>query len=121
VQVRVARRRRDVERQLADRHAADRGRLEAIFDRFGHTLSDALRKAKGLADEDQPTLFDVERRQSERDLRQIRERIDALADERERELAAVDARYTDVQARTFHAAVVFGLSPGAAAAGPPGG
>jgi len=117
VQDRVARRRRDVERQLADRHDADRGRVEAIFDRFGHTLSDALRKAKELADEDQPTLFDVERRQSERDLRQIRERIDALADERERELAAVDARYTDVQARTFHAAVVFALSPEEAAAG----
>ena len=43
-------------------------------------------------------LFDDERRQSERDLRQIRARMDALADERERELAAVDARYEDVQA-----------------------
>ncbi|WIX85857.1 DISARM system SNF2-like helicase DrmD [Amycolatopsis sp. DG1A-15b] len=117
VEDRVARRRRDVEQQLAERHEAERGRVQAIFDRFGHTLTEALRQAKQLADDDQLTLFDDERRQSERDLRQIRERIEALGDERERELAAVDARYADIRPRTFHAAVVFALSPEDADAG----
>ncbi|MFE3173866.1 DISARM system SNF2-like helicase DrmD [Amycolatopsis sp. NPDC059090] len=111
VEDRVERRRHDVEQQLAERHRADRDRVESIFDRFGHTLAEALRRAKRLADDDQLALFDDERRQSERDLRQISERIDALGDERERELAAVDARYADVRPRTFHAAVVFALSP----------
>lgn len=117
VEDRVSRHRRDVEQQLAQRHEADRDRVKAIFDRFGHTLTDALQQAKLLADDDQLALFDDERRQSERDLRQIRERIEALGDERDRELAAVDARYADVQARTFHAAVVFALAPEDAASG----
>ncbi|UYM05487.1 DISARM system SNF2-like helicase DrmD [Solicola gregarius] len=117
VEDRVARRRRDIEQQLTARHEADHDRVIAIFDRFGHTLEEALREARELADDDQLALFTDERRQSERDLAQIRERIQALAEERERELAAVDARYADVKARTFHAAVVFALSPEDAASG----
>lgn len=108
---RAARRERDIEHQLRRRHDADRERVKAIFDRFGHTLTEALQQATKLANDNQLALFDDERRQSERDLRQIRERIEALGDERVLELAAVDARYADVQARTFHAAVVFALSP----------
>lgn len=114
---RVARRRRDIAQQFTARHEADRDRVTAIFDRFGHTLEEALREARELADDDQLGLFADERQQSERDLDQIRERIHALAEERERELAAVDARYADVKARTFHAAVVFALSPEDAASG----
>jgi hypothetical protein len=38
-------------------------------------------------------------------------RLGALIGERDEELVAVDARYADVQARTFHAAVLFALSP----------
>lgn len=117
VEDRVARRRRAIEQQLTSRHAADRERVKAIFDRFSRTLHEALIKAKELADDNQLALFDDERRQSERDLRQIRERIEALADERERELTAVDARYADVQARTFHGAVVFALAPDEVASG----
>lgn len=114
---RALRRERDIEHQLRQRHNADRERVKVIFDRFGHTLTEALQQAKRLADSDQLSLFDDERRQSERDLRQIRERIEALVDERELELAAVDARYANIQARTFHAAVVFALSPEDAGSG----
>jgi hypothetical protein len=106
---RVERRQRAVESQLEARRAADRERVIAIFDRFGATLASALAEAQAV--ESELALFDDERRQSERDLRQIRARVDALADEREEELMAVDARYMNVEARTFHAAVLFALSP----------
>ncbi|WP_232064706.1 DISARM system SNF2-like helicase DrmD [Mycobacterium cookii] len=106
---RVERRRRAVESLLEARRTTDRDRVTAIFDRFGATLVSALAEAQEI--ESQLALFDDERRQSERDLRQIRARVDALADEREQELAAVDARYLDIEPRTFHAAVLFALSP----------
>jgi hypothetical protein len=106
---RVERRQHAVKGQLKDRRTADRERVNVTFDRFGATLKSALAEAEAI--EVELTLFDDERRQSERDLRQIRARMDALADERDEELAAVDARYTDVQARTFHAAVLFALAP----------
>lgn len=117
VEDRVSRRSRDIARQLGQRHEADRRRVNAIFDRFNHTLQEALKQVQEMEDDIQPALFDDERRQSERDLKQIRGRIEALGDERESELAAIDARYADVQARTFHAAVVFALSPEDAASG----
>lgn len=106
---RVERRQHAVTAQLEERRTADRERVLETFDRFGATLESALAEAEAI--ESELTLFDDERRQSERDLRQIRARMDALADERDEELLAVDARYTDVQARTFHAAVLFALSP----------
>jgi superfamily II DNA or RNA helicase len=106
---RVERRQRAVESQLEARRAADRERVIAIFDRFGATLASALAEAQAI--ESELALFDDERRQSERDLRQIRARVDALADERQEELMAVDARYMNLEARTFHAAVLFALSP----------
>ncbi|OBK37590.1 DNA helicase [Mycobacterium sp. 1245111.1] len=112
---RVERRRRAVESLLEARRVADHERVSAIFDRFGATLASALAEAQEV--ESQLALFDDERKQSERDLRQIRARVEALADEREHELAAVEARYLDVEARTFHAAVLFALSPGDVAKG----
>lgn len=109
---RVDRRRRDVEHQLEERQRADRARVEEIFDRFGATLDRALTQAQELDSDPQFALFDdQERRQSERDLRQIRQRIDALEDERERELAAVDARYEEIKPLTFSAAVLFAIAP----------
>ena len=108
---RAERRRRDVREQLEERREADRRRVVAIFDRFELTLRDALREAEEIDSDPQLALFEDERRQSERDLREIRRRIDALADERERELGAVDSRYEDVRAWEFPAAVVFALAP----------
>ena len=106
---RAERRQHAVEAQLEMRRIADRDRVIATFNRFGATLASALAEAEAI--ESELALFDDERRQSERDLRQIRARMDALADERDEELTAVDARYIDVRARTFHAAVLFALSP----------
>jgi superfamily II DNA or RNA helicase len=107
---RAERRRRDVEGQLAERKLADRTRVDEIFNRFGITLRDALAEAEAM-DDPQFALFDDERRQSERDLREIRRRIDALADERERELQAVETRYDEIRAWEFPAAVIFAIAP----------
>jgi superfamily II DNA or RNA helicase len=108
---RTDRRRRDVQAQLFERRDADRGRVIEIFDRFGITLREALAEAEALEDEAQLALFDDERRQSERDLREIRKRIEALSEERDRELAAVDTRYDDIRAWEFPAAVIFAIAP----------
>ncbi|WP_345461374.1 DISARM system SNF2-like helicase DrmD [Nocardioides marinquilinus] len=111
VEDRAQRRRREVEGHLAERKEADRSRVDEIFDRFEQTLRDALREAEALEGDPQLGLFDDERRQSERDLREIRRRIDALDEERERELAGVEARYDDVRPWEFPAAVIFALAP----------
>lgn len=108
---RAARRRKDVESHLVERREADRARVVEIFERFGQTLREALREAEAIDGDPQLGLFDDERRQSERDLREIRRRIDVLGEERERELAAVDTRYEDIRNWEFPAAVIFALAP----------
>ncbi|MBB1048555.1 DEAD/DEAH box helicase family protein [Dietzia cercidiphylli] len=108
---RAARRRRDVEAHLVDRRETDRARVHEIFDRFRQTLRGALREAEVMDGDPQLTLFEDERRQSERDLREIRRRIDALDEERDRELTAVDTRYDDIRTWEFPAAVIFALAP----------
>lgn len=111
IRERAERRRRDVEDLLEGRRKADHDRVVEIFDRFGVTLRDALREAEKIEDDPQLGLFEDERRQSERDLREIRARLAALDDERQRELDAVDSRYADVRAWEFPAAVVFAIAP----------
>ena len=108
---RADRRRKDVEADLRKRRDADRARVNEIFDRFGKTLRDALGEAEAMQNNPQLALFEDEQRQSERDLREIGSRIDALDDERNRELAAVDARYDDIRTWEFPAAVIFALAP----------
>jgi superfamily II DNA or RNA helicase len=108
---RAARRRKDVEANLVERREVDRTRVEEIFDRFEQTLRDALSEAETMDGDPQLALFEDERRQSERDLREIRRRIDTLGDERDRELAAVSTRYDDIRTWEFPAAVIFALAP----------
>lgn len=108
---RAARRRKDVGAHLVDRREADIARVGEIFDRFGQTLRDALREAEVMDGDPQLALFEDERRQSERDLREIRRRIDALDEERDRELSAVTTRYDDNRTWEFPAAVIFALAP----------
>lgn len=108
---RATRRRKDVEAHLVNRRDGDRARVIEIFDRFEQTLRDALREAETIDGDPQLGLFEDERRQSERDLREIRRRMDALNEERERELTAVDTRYDDIRTWEFPAAVIFALAP----------
>ncbi len=108
---RAARRRKDVEAHLTERREADRMRVGEIFDRFGQTLTDALSEAEAMDGDPQLGLFEDERRQSERDLREIRHRIESLGEERDRELAAVVTRYHDIRTWEFPAAVIFAIAP----------
>ena len=108
---RAARRRKDVEAHLTERREADRMRVGEIFDRFGQTLTEALSEAEAMDGDPQLGLFEDERRQSERDLREIRHRIVALSEERDRELAAVVTRYDDIRTWEFPAAVIFAIAP----------
>ena len=108
---RAERRRKDVESQLFAGRDADRARVIEIFDRFGFTLREALAAAQAMDSDPQLGLFDDERRQSERDLREIRKRMAVLDDELTRELGAVDTRYDDIRAWEFPAAVIFAIAP----------
>ena len=111
IKSRIERRRADVHGQLAARQQGDRVRVIEIFDQFGQTLREALAQATALEGGSQLGLFDDERRQSERDLTEIRRRIESLADERQRELEAIQTRYDDVRAWEFPVAVIFAIAP----------
>jgi hypothetical protein len=111
IRVRVERRTREVEDRLAKRREEDLGRVDAIFTRFAGTLRESIAAAEKLEQEAEAMLFDVEQHQSERDLRQMRARLDELDDERRREREAVETRYQDVKPWPFPAAVLFAISP----------
>ena len=53
---------------------------------------------------------DDQREQRRKDLRNLRSRLDSLADEERRELDAIRQRYTDVKPYVSAAAVVFALT-----------
>ncbi len=110
IEARVTRRRRDVQAQLEARHETDRRRVIGVFDRFGRTLNEALEEAEAAADDSQLGLFDDERRQSTARPSSDQGPTRLAVDERDRELDAVDARYADVQALHFSAAVLFAIS-----------
>ncbi|SDF06750.1 Superfamily II DNA/RNA helicases, SNF2 family [Blastococcus aurantiacus] len=111
IRARVERRTREVEDRLAKRREEDLARVDAIFTRFAGTLRESIAAAEKLEQEAEAMLFDVEQHQSERDLRQMRARLDALDDERRREREAVETRYQDVKPWPFPAAVLFAISP----------
>ena len=63
---------------------------------------------------------DDQREQRRKDLRNLRSRLDSLADEERRELDAIHERYSDVKPYVSAAAVVFALTAADAAAWGPG-
>lgn len=111
---RAQRRRAQVEGQLSSRRDADLARVDEIFAGFARTLHQALGEAEAARAEIQQPLFELETRQRERDLREIRRRLDDLDEERQRERDAVARRYEDVSHYTFAGAIVFALTPGSA-------
>ncbi|GEL18375.1 helicase SNF2 family protein [Pseudonocardia asaccharolytica DSM 44247 = NBRC 16224] len=97
-------------RALAGRAQDERDRITESFARFAASLRGAL-----AADDAEDALFslveatrnDAEREQYQRDRRSWSERLARLDEERERELAAVAARYADAAPHRFPVAVVF--------------
>lgn len=99
-----------VQSDLTAREDADATRAREIFAAFRRNLTDSIARVEH-EDEDMLPLFDAQREQRERDLRHMRERLASLAEEERREVAAIRARYTDVQPYVSAAAVVFALTP----------
>ncbi|URN14837.1 MULTISPECIES: DISARM system SNF2-like helicase DrmD [Streptomyces] len=103
---------RQLESRLADRRAEEERRITATLDRFENTLRAKLRE-EGEGEGEQLALLTTheltghERRQFEDDRRRWQERLDGLPAERERELAAIAARYREPRSHLFPAAVVF--------------
>ncbi|MFC4607115.1 DISARM system SNF2-like helicase DrmD [Streptomyces maoxianensis] len=103
---------RQLEGRLADRRAEEERRITATLDRFEATLRAKL-KEEGDGDGEQLALLSTheltghERRQFEDDRRRWQDRLDGLPAERERELAAIAARYREPRSHLFPAAVVF--------------
>ena len=111
-------RQRAVEGELAKREGADVERAQAIFGRFRTNLEESLRR---LEDEDrdagaQLALFDDQRRQRQRDIARMGERLAQLDDDERREVAGLRARYADVRPYVTAAALVFAVSEQDAAA-----
>ncbi|MFL9683488.1 DISARM system SNF2-like helicase DrmD [Streptomyces sp. KL110A] len=103
---------RQLESRLADRRAEEERRITATLSRFEATLRAKL-KEEGDGEGEQLALLSTheltghERRQFEDDRRRWQERLEGLPAERERELAAIAARYREPRSHLFPAAVVF--------------
>ncbi|GAA0628800.1 DISARM system SNF2-like helicase DrmD [Streptomyces thermocarboxydovorans] len=112
LEARAGERGRQLESRLADRRAEEERRITATLDRFEATLRAKL-KEEGEEEGEQLALLSTheltghERRQFEDDRRRWQERLDGLPAERERELAAIAARYREPRSHLFPAAVVF--------------
>ncbi|MEV0419145.1 DISARM system SNF2-like helicase DrmD [Streptosporangium canum] len=102
--------RHQLERKLAHRMEAEQARVVATLDQFGATL-----RAKLAENEEDDALFSrIEAARSREELDQYRkdrrsweERLSRLAEERDRELAVIAARYRAPQPHRFPVAVVF--------------
>lgn len=103
---------RQLESRLADRRAEEERRITATLDRFEATLRAKL-KEEGEGEGEQLALLSTheltghERRQFEEDRQRWDDRLKGLPAERERELAAIAARYREPRSHLFPAAVVF--------------
>ncbi|WP_440065575.1 DISARM system SNF2-like helicase DrmD [Streptosporangium sp. OZ121] len=99
-----------LERKLAQRMEAEQARMVANLDRFESTL-----RAKLAESDDGDALFSrIEASRNKEELDQYRkdrrsweDRLSRLAEERDRELATVAARYRDPRPHRFPVAVVF--------------
>ncbi|MBB2911279.1 superfamily II DNA or RNA helicase [Streptosporangium becharense] len=102
--------RHQLERKLAQRMEAEQTRVVANLDQFGAAL-----RAKLAENEEDDALFSrIEATRSREELDQYRkdrrsweERLSRLAEERDRELDAIAARYRDPRPHRFPVAVVF--------------
>ncbi|NVM96187.1 DISARM system SNF2-like helicase DrmD [Arthrobacter wenxiniae] len=98
---------------LEKRRDADTDRARQIFANFRRNLQDSLRDRRENQQELEGMLFDLDPRQAEQyrlDIRSMENRLANLAEEEEREIAAITERYTDIRPFVSAAAVVFALT-----------
>ncbi|MFC0865681.1 DISARM system SNF2-like helicase DrmD [Sphaerimonospora cavernae] len=99
-----------LQRKLAQRMAAEQDRLTANLDRFEATLRAKIAEGdqgNALISRIEAAGSREERDQYRRDRRSWEERLTGLGRERDRELAAIAARYRDPRPHRFPVAVVF--------------
>jgi len=106
-------RQKRVEDLLATRRDTDLQRAADIFAAFRRNLTDSIARLRREEDQqlDMLPLADDQRAQRARDLRAMEARLDSLAEEERRELAAIRERYTDVKPYVSATALVFALTP----------
>ncbi len=111
MQTRASGRHELVLEQLATREATDAQRAHDIYAAFRTNLRESLEALQQAEEEEAAKLFgDDQQRQRRRDIDAMRRRLDELADEEAREIAAITDRYVDVKPHTTAAAVVFALT-----------
>lgn len=107
-----------VQGDLEKREQDEMARVEGIFASFRANLEDSL---ESLKDQElslfmQPQLWgDDQRRQRERDVRAMEDRLSTLGEEERRELDAVAERYRDIKPYVTITALAFAVSPDDAA------
>jgi hypothetical protein len=100
-----------VSEQLAQRERSDIKRAQEIYAGFSRNLTDSLEQLAGAEMQAEMLLFpDEQQRQRRRDIQAMRNRLDSLAEEEAREVAAIAERYQDVKPHISSAAVVFALT-----------
>lgn len=113
---RAAARHKRVSDQLTRRQTSDVHRAQEIYAAFAQNLTDTLEQLSTAELEAELLLFpDDQQRQRRRDIQAMRERLESLAEEEEREVTAIRDRYRDVKPHTSAAAVVFALTEADAA------
>lgn len=112
MRARAERKQAQVTEQLQRREAADVQRARDIFAAFRANLRDSLAQLRAREDEAQGLLFadPDQERQWRRDREGMQRRLDELANEEAREIAAIKDRYAEVKPHTTAAAVVFALT-----------
>lgn len=108
---RATRRHEEALELLVERKTSDIGRAHDIYAAFRLNLTESLDALQRAEEEEAAKLFgDEQQRQRRHDLEAMRRRLDELADEEAREVAAITDRYVDVKPHTTAAAVVFALT-----------
>ena len=107
------RKQQTVAANLKQREAADLARASEIFAAFRRNLTESLARLRTMEKEAGAMLFTLEdeKRQFQRDIRAMEDRLTELETEEARELASIRERYTDVRPFVSAAAVVFALDP----------
>lgn len=108
---RASRRHELVLEQLTRREAADVQRAHDIYAAFRTNLRESLDALQQAEQEEAARLFgDDQQRQRRHDIDAMKRRLEELADEEAREIAAITERYVEVKPHTTAAAVVFALT-----------
>ena len=114
----AASRQEKVAEALDARRTADVARAREIFGAFRANLRESReRLAAQIRTQEEMLFTDDQQKQRRRDLDAMRNRLESLDEEEQREVAAITERYADVKPHVSAAAVVFALTPQDAAAG----